>query len=108
MPSAVVYERASGLTLTLRAPIARALTDHEAPDRHGANPAGLSLAAINHQILLEVTGFAARVDEIAQRGAASDDRYAQYLANRIGEPGIARAADAPGRGPRPYAGAEQG
>src|SRR5690606_8715880 len=87
---------------------AGALADDAAPDQIAAAAAGLALASVHEQLLLEVAGLAVRAGEVAQRGTTAHDGLLQHLAHVLCQARVLGAADAAGGACRADAGAEQG
>ena len=65
-------------------------TEALVPQRCAAAPARLAGPPVNVQLLLEVTGLAVAVDEVAQGGAADGDRMGQHLLDGRGKIGPSR------------------
>src|SRR5437588_8290398 len=72
------------LFLAFRAPERRAAVLHEAPHHAAAagGPAGLALAVVDFERVLEIAEFARGQAMVADRGAASLDRLVQHGVDR--------------------------
>src|ERR1041384_3131597 len=75
----------------------------ECAPAHLARRAG---ATVDVQLLLEIAGFAIRVDEIAQRGAAALDGVGEDGLDRVGQRRVSLARNAAGLARWMDAGAE--
>src|SRR5207342_3515318 len=75
------------------APDTGALADHPVAQGPATAAAGLALAPVDRQLLLEVTRRAIGVDVVAQGRAAARDGLAQDRSDRIGESRIAPTRD---------------
>ena len=86
--------------LTLGTPIGCTLTHHRVADGRATNPTGLTLAVVNEEPLLEVSGVALGVEEVAQGGATLLDGFGEHLANGAHQFLQSGFAQTPGGGAR--------